>query len=364
MTEHEAYVGFNLTERVGSVAVAGLVARFGSVAAAWAEYPKKKARAGGEVDIAAEERKAKEFGVVILTPADAGYPKILLKESSHPLALYVKGRVEALSKPALALVGTRRADDYGLVTAEELSHDLAAGGWMIVSGLALGIDAAAHRGALAAGGVTVGVLGSALDRFYPQENRELAREIVAKGGAVVSEFPFGREPDTQTFPQRNRTVATLARGVIAVQAPVKSGTLITAALAVDLGRTVMAVPARIRDRLGAGCLKLLRDGARLIRNAEDVFDEMSELLPRSRMKPVAAEPDARREPPAIELPAVTLEESLVLKAVDEDGVSVDRVVSVTGLPPAKVSALCMALRLKGRLRYLPGNRVALPLGFR
>jgi len=362
MTDAGAYVAFNLTEQIGSVGVGEWVARSGGVVAAWEAYPKKVARAGGEIDWRGEFEKARRFGVTILTPADEAYPEILKSTQGHPLVLYVKGDVSALSKPAIALIGTRRATAYGLDQANRFAYDLAKAGWMILSGLALGIDAEAHRGALAAGGVTVGVLGSGLDCFYPEENRELAREIVRAGGAVVSEFPFGRTPDAQTFPQRNHVVAALARGVVAVEAPVKSGTLITTAIAADLGRTVMAVPARVDNRMSAGCLKLIRDGARLVRDARDVGSEMSELLPRSApggsRSHVTA--DARERVPPLPEPQTSVEEAMILRHLDVEGVGMDRLVTLTGLPAGTVNALCMALRMRERVRFLPGNRVALP----
>ena len=362
MTEKEAYIAFNLTEQVGSVKVGALVRQFGSVAAAWENYPKKVARTGGAVDWRGEMKMAAKFGVTPLTPADADYPATLRDAPGHPLVLYVKGDVKALARPALALVGTRRATPYGLDQAFKFARDLAEAGWMILSGLALGIDAEAHKGALAADGVTVGILGSGLDRFYPEENRELAREIVRKGGAVVSEFPFGRAPDTQTFPQRNHVVAALARGVIAIEAPVKSGTLITTGLAADLGRTVMALPGRVDSRSSAGCLKLIRDGARLVRNARDVQEEMSELIPRKMLKKQVSgelfQETAGSVPPEESL--FSPEEAMVMKQVDVEGVSLDELVRRTGLSAAKVNSLCMTLRIKGRLRYFPGNRVALP----
>ena len=369
MTEKEAYIAFNLTEQIGSVKVAAGVAQYGSVVAAWEAYPKKVSRAGGPVDWQSELRKAEKFGVTILTPADVDYPEMLRAAPGRPLALYVKGDVKALSRPALALVGTRRATPYGSDQAFKFARDLAAGGWMILSGLALGVDAAAHKGALAAGGVTVGVLGSGLDQFYPEENRELAREIVKNGGAVVSEFPFGRVPDTQTFPQRNHVVAALARGVIAIEAPIKSGTLITTGIAADLGRTVMAVPGRVDSRSGAGCLQLLRDGARLVRHARDVEEEMRTLIPPKPPKapsapeePVCAPGSAPLRAPEEKSapPPFSLEEAMIMKHVDVEGIAVDELVRRTKLPAAKVNALCMTLRIKGRVRYFPGNRVALP----
>ena len=359
MTEKEAYVAFNLTDRIGSVGVGELVREAGDVVTAWENYPNKISRTGAEVDWEKEFALAKKYGVTLLTPADEDYPRRLLEVSQHPLCLYVKGEVKALSKPAIAVVGTRRATTYGRDQANRFGHDLARSGWMVLSGLALGIDAESHRGALAVGGTTVGVIGSGLDRFYPEENRDLAREIVKSGGAVVSQFPFGREPDKETFPIRNQVVAALAQGVLAVECPLKSGTLITTSLAADLGRTVMAIPSRVDSRMGAGCLKLLRDGAVLIRCIEDVNEAMSELIPRT-MKGEEIEKVEEVEKVERVMPEVTLEESMVLRNVDNDGVSLEKLIELTGFDVGKISSICMTLRLKGRLRYLPGNRVCLP----
>ena len=365
MTEREAYVAFNLTEKIGSVGVAQLVAEAGDVVSAWERSPNRTARAGGEVDWSREFKLAKKFGVEIVTPADPAYPPLLRESPSHPLALYVKGNVAALSQPGVAMVGTRRATPYGRDQAFKIAEGLVELGWSVVSGLALGIDAESHRGALAAGGTTVGVLGSALDCFYPEENRELAREIVQKGGAVVSEFAFGRAPDEHTFPQRNHVVAALVRGVVAVEAPFKSGTLITTSIAADLGRTVMAVPGRVDSRSSQGCLALIRDGARLVRSAKDVDEELRELLP---TKPAGQRPPTADVPPPQKRksaaqpprPAFSVEEAMILREVDAEGVTMDELVRRTKLPAAKVNALCMSLRLKSSVRFFPGNRVALP----
>ena len=371
MTDRQAYVAFNLTDKVGFATVSELVARAGSVVAAWEAYPKKVSRTGGEVDWEGEFKLAERYGVKIVTPADADYPRQLREAPGAPLCLYVKGDVKALAKPMIAMIGTRRATPYGLGLASDLAFDLCKAGWGIVSGLALGIDGEAHHAALMAGGVTVGVLGSGIDRFYPQENRELAREMVKKGGAVVSEFPFGRPPDQETFPIRNHVVAALARGVVAVEAPLKSGTLITTGIAADLGRTVMAVPARVDNRMSAGCLKLIREGAILVRDADDILEAMSELLPRGRETGGLKTEDARRNDGAAssvlslsssadpETPKYSVEEALVMTHVDEDGISIDELVRETKLPVQKVNALAMSLRLKGFVRFLPGNRISL-----
>lgn len=353
MTERQAYIAFNLTDKVGSATLAKLIARHGSAVAAWEAYPTKVSRTGGEVDWEREERLAKKFGVTILTAADDGYPERLRMMSSGPLVIYVKGDVSVLSRSSVAIVGTRRATNYGLEIARRMSKDLAAAGWVIISGLALGIDAAAHTGAIECEkGLTIGVLGSGLDVFYPDENRELAREMVRRGGAVISQFPFGRPADTTTFPIRNHIVAALASGVVAVECPSKSGTLLTTSIAADLGRHVMAVPGRIDSRMSAGCLKLIRDGATLVRNADDVLEVINGFGE-------IAKQDDDIEPVDPDKPPFSVEEAILMTHVDNEGVSLDELARLSRLPFAKVSSLAMELRLKGFVRFLPGNRISL-----
>ena len=355
MTDSQAYIAFNLTDKVGFATVEKLAQEAGGVVAAWERYPRKVSRTGGEVEWEREEELAAKRNVKLVTLADEEYPAHLKSAPGAPLVLYVKGDVSALKKPALALVGTRRATQYGLSIAHNLAYDLAQAGWSIVSGLALGIDAASHRGALEAKGVTVGVIGSGLDRFFPEENLPLAREMVENGGAVVSEFPFGKSADQTTFPIRNHVVAALARGVIAVESPAKSGTLITTSIAADLGRTVMAVPGRIDSRASVGCNGLIREGAILVRNADDVLEAMSELFPPSMKR--TKSPVEEQSAPDLERPTYSVEEAMVMLHVDEDGISIDDLVRKTGLKIDKVNSLVMTLRLKGFLKFLPGNRV-------
>ena len=352
MTESQAYVAFNLAADVGFARVSELAAAAGSVAAAWEAYPRKVSRTGGEVEWEREFALAKKRNVSIVTPADDAYPSRLRSAPGRPLALYVKGDVAALSGNFVALVGTRRPTEYGLRMASRLASGLAQSGWGVLSGLALGIDAESHRGALEVGGTTVGVIGSGLDLFYPEENIPLAREMVEKGGAVASEFPFGRPPDRETFPIRNHVVAALAHGIVAVEAPSRSGTLITASIAADLGRTVMAVPGRVDSRASAGCLRLIRDGAVLVRDVDDVLEAMSELFPKGAR---AGSPAPSRDP---ETPAYSPEEALVMLNVDSDGTALDELARQTKLPPGRVNSLAMGLRIKGFLKFLPGNRVA------
>ena len=351
MTEQDAYIAFNMTDRVGSATLAKLIGEYGSAVKAWEELPeeKRESRSGDEIDVERERALAKRYGVRMITAIDDEYPPMLKECTSYPLCLYVKGNVEALRQPMVAMVGTRKASPYGLDQAHIIAKGLAERGVAVVSGLALGIDAASHRGALAGGGITVGVLGSALDKFYPEQNRDLAREIVKNNGAVVSQFPFGRECDTTTFPIRNQVVAAMAMGVLAVESPVHSGTLITCRDALDMGRPVMALPGRVDSKTSQGCLNLIADGARMIRHADDVCAEIGwEIKAKAEAKSKAA------------APKFSLEEGLVMRHVNEEGIRMEKLTELTGLEAARVSALCMALRLKGRLRFFPGNRVALP----
>lgn len=373
MTESEAYVAFNMCDGVGWVRLAALLAKSGgSAVRAWNESGPHLDALGRSVDWAAECALAAKRRTTIVTMADAAYPAALRDLASPPLALYVTGDPAALARPGVAVVGTRHPTVYGEDMARLFARDLARAGWSVVSGLAAGVDAVAHKAALAAKGVTVGVLGGALDKFFPPENAPLARAIVKAGGAVVSEFPFGRAPDRQTFPQRNRVVAALARGTLAVEAPRGSGTLITCDWAKKLGRAVMAVPANLDSKNSAGCWDLIRAGARCAACAEDVVAEcgaacapVAEKTAEKEALPQAAAvrnvPRREKAPEPAETPpdmALTLEEAAVLKTVPSGGVSVDMLIHRTKLPPAKVNGALVSLRLKKKLRFLPGNRVA------
>jgi len=380
MTEKEAYIAFNLVEGIGSAKVEALSAECGgSVAAAYEALPDDVNRdfRGQTPDWKGEIARARKMHVTIVTPADPEYPERLRDLSSMPLALYVFGSVKALSAPSVAIVGTRRLSAYGAECADRFASGLAQAGWSIVSGLALGADAAAHSCALAAGGITVGILGGALDEFFPDENRELARRMAASGGAVATEFPFGRKPDKTTFPQRNRIVAALASGVLALECPLKSGTMITCGFAADLGRPVMAVPGRIDAPFSAGCNALIRDGARLVTSADEVIAEILPLKSATPSKTVRAKspnaasrqpelppasvqkppPKPKREsvPPEVKL---SLEEALVLKHISDTPIGLDMLVRKTGLAAARVNTVVVQLRMKRKVKLLPGNRVS------
>lgn len=358
MTEREAYIAFNMTERVGSVKANFLIKEFGSLAKAWEAFPDKIARSGGEVDYEAEIKQAERYGVTILTPLDSDYPESLKSIRSYPLALYIKGDKSILKKLSISMVGTRKCTEYGRRVAFTLARDLAYAGWVIVSGLAIGIDGESHRGALAAKGLTIGVLGSGLDQFYPEENRELGREIVKSGGAVISQFPFGRYADKETFPIRNHIVAALSRGTIAVETPVKGGTMLTCTNAAEMGRVVMAVPGLIDSRESRGSHKLIRNGAVLVQNIDDVMEELGQIGEGIRIDQGGEQVLSKKEEGKSTLPPYTLEESLVMRIVDDTGTKIDKIVRESGLSPAKVNSVAMELRLKGRIKFLPGNRIA------
>ena len=375
MTEREARIAFNLMPTIGAVTVARLAAEAGgSMAEAYARYPDRRDWEGKEPDWEREIARAAKMKVTIVTELDDAYPPLLRKIPSPPLALYVAGDPATLSKPGVALVGTRAATAYGREMAERLAAGLAQRGWTVFSGLAVGIDAAAHRGALLGGGATAGILGGALDCFFPNENRALAREMIGNGGCVASEFPFGRRPDAQTFPQRNRIVSGLAHGVVAVECPRRSGTLITCSRAAEQGRAVMAVPGRVDWKTAAGCNHLIREGARLVTCVDDILEELTPLGVRNEQRKAKGAGQATGEKRkaksdgkakaaetqkslAFHHSPFTLEESLVLRSIPEGGATVDAVGRAAKLPVGKLNALLVGLRLKGRIRFLPGNRV-------
>lgn len=283
-------------------------------------------------------------GNAVLTLGDAAYPASLLEIPDPPVLLYVKGDVTLLSRQSIAVVGARSATPQGEANAEAFSTALSAAGLTIVSGLALGIDAAAHRGGLSGPGSTVAVIGTGADRIYPARNAELARRI-AESGVIISEFPLGIGPLAHNFPRRNRLIAGLASGVLVVEAAVKSGSLITARLATDCGREVFAIPGSIHSPLARGCHRLIRDGAKLVESAADILEEL------------------RLAPPEV-APAHDLalfegsgDEARVLDAVGHDPVDVDTLVHRTSLTPEALYAILLTLELEGRVSRLPGGRL-------
>jgi DNA processing protein len=286
--------------------------------------------------------------VVHLEPTDPGYPALLAAISSPP-PIDVRGTLLATDALAIAVVGSRQATAYGIEVAETLAADLAARGVTIVSGLARGIDTAAHRGALAAGGRTLAVLGHGITHVYPRENATLA-EAIARRGALVSQFPATIPPLAHLFPARNRTLAGLALGVVVVEAAERSGALITAGLAGDLGREVFAVPGRITSAASRGTNGLIRDGARLVTHWRDVVSELAE----SWRRLIHDQPtlDERAAPPATGSDEARMLEQL---SVDE-AQHIERLIARAGVDAARAAAALIALELAGWARQLAGQR--------
>src|SRR5882724_5153771 len=302
-----------------------------------------------------------------ITRDEISYPANLREIPLPPERLWVRGRVEADDALAIAIVGAREATQYGIGCAERLAADLASRGITIISGLARGIDSAAHRGALRAGGRTIAVLGSGVDVIYPPENRRLALQV-AEGGAVVSQFPLGTPPLAGYFPARNRVIAGLSLGVVVVEAAEKSGSLITAGLAGELGREVMAVPGLLTSPQSVGAHRLIQDGAALIQGWEDVVGQLP-LHWRDRVKPMNAmtATTASRDRDSLardqhadrhvedenEQDENTLS---LLRIIGEEPVGIDSIIERSGMAAGRASAVLVTLEVEGRIRQLDGKR--------
>ncbi len=274
----------------------------------------------------------------IVTLADEDYPRLLLETADPPPILYLKGRRELLNAPGLAMVGSRNATPQGVENARRFAQALSECGLAIVSGLAQGIDAAAHRGGLAGQGSTIAVVGTGLDVVYPAGNRALAHEI-ARNGLLVGEFPLGTPAIAGNFPRRNRLISGLARGVLVVEAALKSGSLITARLALEQGREVFAIPGSIHSPLSKGCHRLIKQGAKLVESAQDVLEELG----------WAGRPSSPEEPETEQHP--------LLVHLGFDPIGMDALVDRSGLPPEQVSAALLELELRGVVASLPGGKV-------
>ena len=291
-----------------------------------------------------------------LSRADARYPSRLAEVPDAPATLHVRGALVDADALAVAIVGSRRATPYGLDVAETLAADLAARGVTIVSGLARGIDAAAHRGALRVGGRTLAVLGSGIDVIYPPENRRLAAEI-AERGALLSQFAPGTPPLPQNFPTRNQVIAALSLAVVVVEAAEKSGSLITARLAAELGREVLAVPGRITAPESRGANRLIQDGALVAMGWEDVVG----VLPERWKARVTATAGIGRAGDAAAVGRGALEGEpsgyrSILELLGEDPIDIDHVIERSGLGAGRVSAALLELELEGRVRQIEGKR--------
>lgn len=280
----------------------------------------------------------------VVTLAETAYPKSLLEQPDPPILIYAKGRLELLNRPALAVVGSRNATRQGETNAEAFAEAIAAAGITVVSGLALGIDAAAHRGALKAEASTIAVIGTGPDRIYPARNQDLARSI-AERGLIVSEFPVGTPPLANNFPRRNRIIAGLGLGCLVVEAAQRSGSLITARLAAETGRDVFAIPGSIHSPLARGCHALIRQGAKLVESAQDILEEL-------RWETALSFPKSDDSESGV---GVTPQLAALLDTLGHDSCSVDTLVEKSGLTAEAVLAMLMALELDNHVAQLPGG---------
>ena len=380
MTEREAILILNMVEHIGPVKLRALRERFGSAEKVLEASEGDLNRVDGigaaaarairnwqaSVDWAGELQRIKEFGAHVIAQGDPDYPENLAEIYDPPMLLYVKGQIKPDDKRAIAIVGSRHTTHYGLEAAKKLGYQLAYAGVVVVSGLARGIDTAAHQGALAARGRTIAVLGCGINIIYPPENKSLYDKIVESGGAVVTEYPFNSPPDAQNFAIRNRVISGLALGVVVVEAGVGSGALITVKWAVEQGRPVFAVPGRIDSPPSKGCHRLIKEGAKLVEDAEDILTEFEYL------QPLAEEAKAKAAVEtavggdgstsltagacATQLKNLSEIETKVCAAVGRDETNIDDIIRASDLTSGQVSATLLALEMKRLVKQLPGKR--------
>ncbi len=359
LSERQAFMILNDLPNIGPISLNRLLAEFGGdpVAILRADRrslervrgvgPETSAAVVGwtaHFDLAREEERLAKAAATFITPRDAAYPRLLKEISDPPIGLYRKGSYE-FDAPCIAIVGSRRTTLYGQATAKKLGADLARLGFCVVSGLARGIDTAAHEGALSVGGKTAAVIGTGIDIIYPSENLELYRRI-AESGAVLSEFPFGRKADRQSFAMRNRIVAGMSEAVVVVESDVDGGAMITARFAGEQGRLLFAVPGRIDQPSSAGCHQLIRDGATLLTSVDDLLSELNYLQGFAPGK-IPSAPDAPSVLEQLTSAALSETERKVAECFRGGTIAgVDALTVQTGLSAPEVSATLMMLELK------------------
>ena len=361
----EGWIALNLIESLGYVRIQNLLKKF--------KEPKKvfsaplsellavpginkgiagKIKSFSSLSLERELKLIKERGISVITLEDEDYPSNLKLIYDPPPVLYVQGNLEKKDRLAIAIVGTRRCSYYGRKTADSLSYELANRGFTVVSGMARGIDTASHKAALKAGGRTIAVLGSGLMHIYPRENGELAAKI-GKTGAVISEFPLLTAPERRNFPRRNRIISGLSLGVVVIEAPDRSGALITADFALEQGREVFALPGNVDQSTSSGALRLIKQGAKLVTGADDVIEELGALINLLPKKKVGKEgkviPDGLKG-----------EEKGLYHLLTNSPRHIDEIIKNSGLSASTIAALLMTLELKGLVKQLPGKLYVLP----
>jgi DNA processing protein len=362
MDSREAFIALNLIEGVGPVRARSLLDHFGEAPKILAATKSEllRVRNVGEetaeaisnweksIDLAGELKRISDFGCHVLISSDEHYPAMLREIYDPPIVLYVKGELTAKDKNSVAMVGSRQTTHYGIETARKLAYQLAYVGVTVVSGGARGIDTAAHQGALSAKGRTIAVLGTGINLVFPTENAELFERIAANG-AIMTQFPFNRPADKQSFPIRNRIVAGMTLGTVVVEANATSGALITANMAVEAGRQIFAVPGRIDSPRSKGCHELIKKGAKLCEGVEDILSEFEYLFPTSNRPP---SPGQTGVLPSLEL---SENEKRVYDALGDESLSTDDVIRKCGLPSSAVSVALFSLEMKRAVKQLPGK---------
>ena len=352
------WIGLKAVAGIGNVTFRRLLERFDTPQAALAATPAELAAVRGVTPAVVEavkggswQRFAEEeclrlttSGARLIKFTSADYPKSLFEIPDPPPFLYVRGEL-CSHEPAIAIVGSRRASSYGLLTTTRLAEGLARHGITVVSGMARGIDTAAHKGALQAGGRTIGVLGCGIDKVYPPENRKLFDEMAAQGG-LMSEFPLGTLPLAENFPRRNRIISGLSRGVLVVEAAENSGSLITAQYALEHGRDVFAVPGNISFATSRGGNRLIKQGAKLVDCVEDILEELGDGL--------AKTPAAKSEPLKPDF-GLTAREAAIYEQLARSPLHIDDLIAQTELTAGEVSSMLLHLELKGAIVSLPGK---------
>lgn len=372
-SDTEAYLALNLLPNIGPIRVRRLLERFGgprgilaagvaellSVPGIGEEMATQIADWENRIDLEEELRRIASHGILLLTRDDPRYPPALRQIHDPPFLLYMKGTLTPADAASVAVVGSRRMTHYGREQARKFSFQLARAGFTIVSGLARGIDTAAHEAALAAGGRTIAVLGSGIGHLYPPENQALADRI-AEQGAVLSEFPVLYVPDKQSFPLRNRIVAGMSSGLLVVEAPARSGALITANQALEQGRSVFAIPGPIDRPSSEGCHRLIQQGATLVCTADDLIDELGlgiNSLP-LEFEATGEEGIARTEPPSsppvCRVDLSELEERLLSELALGDA-TIDALSEALETPAGRIGASLLQLEMKRLVRQLPGK---------
>jgi len=354
MSEVKYWLGFNYVSGIGPAKVQALLGHFGSLDRAWQASDEQLREIGLDIraiqsfneirwtfDLDRYVAQVESSGASVVTWESESYPDLLREIPASPPVLFLRGKFETVDRWAVAVVGTRRLTAYGRQVTHELVSGLVRSGVTIVSGLARGIDAVAHRTALEEGGRTIAVMASGIDKIYPPEHRDLAREIVNGRGVIMSDYPFGAEPESAHFPARNRLISGLSLGVLVVEAGEKSGALITARFALEQNREVFAVPGNIHSPVSLGTNRLIQQGGKLVMRVDDILEELNLRMVNEQAVAQVVLPE-------------TAEEAAIISQLSSHPIHVDDLQRLTGMPSSLVSSTLTVMELKGMVQQLGG----------